>query len=287
MLPVYILIIECLKNVTNEATNWTRIKEMFVSFDILSHLFLLHNLSPEWVCSINPVLWSLATEWWIYFFFALVLLPVWRHFGVSSAVFVSIVLSLLPLTTKLLGLPTINGSPHLLGAFGLGMLSAALLFNSKFTSQYILWHKIMTIVAALVFIVFCWAAIFIPSVRLETETQWSTDLLIAVVCAIFILLLASAVLHEEKAFRITKIVVQGLGSRPLVFLGHFSYSLYLTHLVTWSILGITLGLAPVKRLISFSLDPMPVRIFLAIPLLLISAYGFYLLFEKPFLCRRG
>ena len=286
MLPLYFIAVEALKQLTNEGANWIRIKDMFISYDMLSHVFLLQNLSPTWESSINPVLWSMATEWWIYFVFALVLIPIWRHFGVFSAVGVSILLGLVPKTMLLLGFPTLVGSPHLLGAFGLGMLSASLLFNSRFTSQYEFWRKVLKFIAILVFLAFCWIVISFPSVRLIEDTRWVTDLLLALVIAIFIFLTASAKISNDKAPRIIAKVTQGLEMRPFVFLGQFSYSLYLTHLVVWSILGITLGLAPVKRLVGFSLDSLPIKLFLVIPLLLMSAYGFYLLFEKPFLNRR-
>ncbi len=48
---------------------------------ILTHLLLLHNLSFAWGHKINLALWSVATEWQIYFVLPFVLLPVWRRLG--------------------------------------------------------------------------------------------------------------------------------------------------------------------------------------------------------------
>jgi len=282
MLPLFFFAIKFLKYITGEGTNWNRITDNYINADMLSHLFLLHNLSPAWSTSINPVLWSLSTEWWIYFVFALILLPIWRRFGVFKAVLVSIVLGLVPTVMHLLDLPTLAASPHLLGAFGLGMLSAALLFSD---SHSFAWHKILKVITPLVFIAFCFISIVIPSIR--SNSKWFTDFLVAIVCATFILFTAAAAINENKSRGlITTRVIQILESRPLSLLGRFSYSLYLTHLVVWAMLGITLNLAPVKRLVDFSLGPMPIRILILIPLLLISAYVFYLLFEKPFLRHR-
>lgn len=54
---------------------------------LLSHLFLVHNLQPEWAYKIlDGPLWAIATEWQIYFVMALVLLPVWRFAGPWVAV---------------------------------------------------------------------------------------------------------------------------------------------------------------------------------------------------------
>lgn len=283
LLPLFFLLIELSKYITGEGADWTRITNTFISVDMLSHLFLLHNLSSAWSDSINPVLWSLSTEWWIYFVFALILLPLWRRFGVFQAVLVSIVLGLVPTVLHLLGLPSLAGSPHLLGAFGLGMLSAALLFSDSYASMFITWRKTFKIIAILAFIAFCSIAITLPSIR--SDNKWITDFLVAIVCATFILFTAAATI-DHKVHGVNTSVVWVLQSRPLALLGQFSYSLYLTHLVVWAMLGITLNLAPAKRLVDFSLDPMLVRIFVLIPILLLSAYGFYFLFERPFLRRR-
>jgi peptidoglycan/LPS O-acetylase OafA/YrhL len=285
--PLYLLLVELLRHIAGENANWTRIGEMFLNADMLSHLFLLHNLSNVWAGSINPVLWSLSTEWWIYFVFALVLLPVWRRFGVFSAICTSIILGLAPTIIFLLGWPSIAGSPHLLGAFGLGMGSAALLCADGYLSQTARWGRIMGLVAIVSFVAFCSIAVAAPSIRLNTDTQWITDLLIGVVCAIVIALAASAALVKRPSPSLATIAIRILQSRPLVSVGRFSYSLYLTHLVVWNILGTTLNLAPVRQLVRFSLDPMAIRVLVLIPLLLISAYGFYLLFEKPFLRYHG
>ena len=50
---------------------------------VWSHVFMFHNLSPRWIGAIDYPMWSVATEWQIYlsFFFALLLLPLWRLSG--------------------------------------------------------------------------------------------------------------------------------------------------------------------------------------------------------------
>ena len=55
---------------------------------VVSHLLLVHNLNPAWAYKISGPLWSLATEWQIYFVFPFLLLPLWRRAGagVTAAV---------------------------------------------------------------------------------------------------------------------------------------------------------------------------------------------------------
>ncbi|MEZ4867719.1 MAG: acyltransferase [Caldilineaceae bacterium] len=283
MLPLFFLVIESLKGMTAEGADWTRVHAMFFSADMLAHLFLLHNLSADWAGSINPVLWSLSTEWWIYFVFALLLLPIWRGLGIACAVCISILLGLLPTGLAVLGYSTIAGFPHLLGAFGLGMMSAAWLSLDKHISQFVHWHKTLQGVVVVAFLVLVGIVVAAPSLRVNTETRWITDLLIALICALLIQLMAATVTTAHPAFAYLTIAVRILESRLLLFLGRISYSLYLTHLIVWSMFGITLGLAPIQRFITISLDPMPMRIFVLLPVQLLFAYGFYLLFEKPFL----
>ena len=166
------------------------------------------------------------------------------------------------------------------------MASAALLLTRNYASQFPVWRIALLMAAAFAFVAFFGVAIAAPSIRLDTHTRWITDLLVAVVCAEFILLTASAALIKHQTFGLTTAITRVLESRPLAFLGRISYSLYLTHLVVWSIIGITLGLAPIERVVTLTIDPMPIRILVLIPMQVITAYGFYLLFERPFLRRR-
>ena len=165
------------------------------------------------------------------------------------------------------------------------MLSAVLLFSDQYTAMLVFWQKPLKVIAFAAIILFCTIAIAFPSIR--DDSKWFTDFLMAVFCATLILFLAATAMrpYTSRGF-ISGKVIRLLEPRPFSLLGEFSYSLYLTHLVVWAMLGITLNLAPVKRLVDFSFDPMATRILVLLPLLLVSAYGFYLLFEKPFLRRK-
>ena len=64
---------------------------------IVSHLLLIHNFNPDWHSKIDYPMWSVATEWQIYFLFPLVLLPVWKRFGAAAAVGAGFLIGLVPL----------------------------------------------------------------------------------------------------------------------------------------------------------------------------------------------
>jgi peptidoglycan/LPS O-acetylase OafA/YrhL len=192
----------------------------------------------------------------------------------------------LPTGLHLLGLPLLSGFPHLLGVFGLGMACAAILSFQWYTDNFRLWRIILVILGSVALIAFGFIAIFAPQIRYDPLTRWITDLLIAMACAAFILDLVTSKQQIGSSSSQKHPVLSFLELRPVLFLGAISYSLYLTHVVVWAMLGIFLGLAPVRRFISLSTDPFPIRLFVVIPLLILFAYLFYLVFEKPFLSSR-
>src|SRR4051812_49429650 len=48
---------------------WGRALPVFTKGNLLSHALLLHSLSPTWNYRINPPLWTLGSEWALYFIF--------------------------------------------------------------------------------------------------------------------------------------------------------------------------------------------------------------------------
>jgi peptidoglycan/LPS O-acetylase OafA/YrhL len=283
VLPLFFVAIELLKPLSGEASDWGQLADRYLNADMLSHIFLVHNVSSAWIGSFNPVLWSLTTEWWIYFVFALLLLPVWRRLGLVQALVLCVVLSLVPAALLALRMPTLWGAPHLLGAFGVGM-GTAVLMSSPERRQQILRNRAAVggLVIALA-LLFWLVAVAAPDVRGRPHTIWITDFIVAGICATFILLMASVAMSSSGRVGLSGALSRLLESRPLAVLGSFSYSLYLTHLVVWAMIGITLGLTPARRIVDLSLDSTPARMLVVIPVLLLGAYVFYLIFEKPFL----
>ncbi|HWQ05119.1 MAG TPA: acyltransferase [Longilinea sp.] len=284
-LPIFFLAVELLKAVTGEGANMIRLQELFLSSSLFSHLLLLQNLKSDWISrpEYNLVLWSMATEWWIYFIFALLLVPIWRKIGIFAALAFSVLLGLVPLGMHLLGYQSLLGSPHLLGSFGLGMFTAVLIGRKDLAEKYKLWQRWFSWIAVLAVVVFLLIVLIAPGIREDPYYQSITDLLLSIACAAFIFAIAPIELKIQKPGALSVLSLKILESRPALFLGKISYSLYLTHLVFYAALGITLNLKPVQKIALLSIEPIWVRVFLVIPLLVLLAYFFYLFFEKPFL----
>jgi len=101
-----------------------------LQFDkIAAHILLIHNLHFSWSHSIGYPLWSVATEWQIYFLFPLLLLPVWRRFGIGCSIICAYVLGYLPHILLLGRFDT--ASPWFLGLFATGMCAAAINFSNE------------------------------------------------------------------------------------------------------------------------------------------------------------
>jgi peptidoglycan/LPS O-acetylase OafA/YrhL len=76
-----LLLIACVPVLeTPTKTIWQDTFPAFGFGPIGSHVLLIHNLLPAFTNTINGPLWSVATEWQIYFFFPFFLLPIWRRF---------------------------------------------------------------------------------------------------------------------------------------------------------------------------------------------------------------
>ena len=62
---------------------------------LVAHVLVLHNLFPNWAYRFDAPLWSVATEWQIYFVFPLALLPVWRRWGSVAPILIGLALGFL------------------------------------------------------------------------------------------------------------------------------------------------------------------------------------------------
>lgn len=199
---------------------------------ILSHAVVLHNWFPELAFQINGPLWSVATEWQIYFFFPWLLLPLWRRFGLVTAFLVAAVIGYLPLA-----IVTARASaaiPWYLALFALGMAAAAVVHSSRgFEAALRVRVPWRYLTGGL------WACSAVGGLAFGSiwfQVKPLTDLLLGFATASF-LVYAALTLEASKSTRLLAL----LGSKAAVGLGHFSYSLYLTHL-------------PVLALVHFALD---------------------------------
>jgi peptidoglycan/LPS O-acetylase OafA/YrhL len=231
-----------------------------VALAVALHLGLVHNLSFATTEYLNGPLWSIALEAQIYVAFALILIPVWRRFGLAAQLGVALALGLLPHFV----LHSLDWtSPWLCGLFAMGVVAAA--FTARASSMPKLPWKTLTFVAAAV------AVVLIAPFRDQITADgalWPMDVALGAAVALFFV----ASVHDERIP-----FARFLASRPVVLLGTFSYSLYLIHAPLVDLTSAILHRAHAGTLLS------ALAWGALIPLVVLAAYGFYRVFERPFL----
>jgi len=240
---------------------------------IATHLLVVHNWFPRWGVQINGPLWSVATEWQIYFFFPLLLLPVWRRFGMVGALLAATVVGYAPLAFA--RGPAWLAIPWYLLLFTFGMAAAAIGFAKRPLEQRLLGGANWALLSGLL-----WLSCLLLSNA--AAGSWFglkplSDLLVGLATATLLLNLTGKAATSTTSTGFLRL----LESKPLVNLGHFSYSLYLTHL-------------PVLALGYFALKPLglpaPVAAFALLTLggsaSLAVAYAFHVGVERRFMLQR-
>ena len=251
---------------------------------LLSHLFLIHNLSSAWNFKIDPPMWSVASEWQIYFVFPLFLLPLWRHFGITIATLGGI---LLGLTLHFLFGSWIDksASPWFIGLFAMGMAGAAINFSPNPTLVRLRLHMPWGWINGGL-----WLLVALGSVG-GSRWWWAhlwyseTFLGLAVTCLIVTCAQATQTAANRKDAGSENggrtggsLLLRLFEARGSMWLGVFSYSLYLVH-------------TPLLALAHFStraFTPTPMLKYVvmqgvAIPFSIVVSYGFHVAFERRFL----
>ena len=249
-------------------------QEAFSAGSVLSHLFLVHNLNVDWANRINGPMWSVATEWQIYFVFALLLLPVWRKFGNGAVLVVAYGLGLAP---TLLLPPEKSfywAYPYFLGLFALGMVGATVPFTSvreqETWRERVPWGTLSALLFALYYLLLGLG---------KLEPLWLSETLVGVIAVCLILHCTLSATRQETSK--TNWVRRFLESRSMAALGGFSYSLYLTqHIVmqAMAMLGRKLHASPIAAL--------TLNLAIGIPVALVFAYTMSWFFERPFLAQK-
>lgn len=239
---------------------------------LLLHIVLLHNWTPRWSIAINGPFWSIALEWQIYFLFALVLLPLRRRYGRLVTLTVAAGLSALPLLFKLGGT-----SPWFLLLFVQGMFAAEWVAQPPRLSARALSALAMGLLllsGSLELLVWRDSFPWPKTPWLANAVLVGLDLLLG--SATVALLLAGALAAPAAPLRG---IFQLLGSRPLVLLGSFSYSIYLLHDPL-----LALGIHYARPLIvAAPLQAFPFVLATLLPVVLGLSWLFHLTFERPFL----
>jgi peptidoglycan/LPS O-acetylase OafA/YrhL len=238
---------------------------------VLSHLLLIHNLSPQWYFRINPPLWSVATEWQIYFCFPLLLLPIWKRFGIAWLITIAFAIGLAPHFL----LPTAWNLdwavPWYLALFSLGMGAAAINFapGGRYAAwrARVRWELVPCVMLSLI------AVAATVTAKWWWKYLWFADIQVGLFAAC-LLIHWTRQLHALKSSTLLALVE----SKASLRLGHISYSLYLVHAPLLALLHLPLHkmhLSPDMR--------MMVMLCVNVPITVALSYLFHLAFERRFM----
>ena len=238
------------------------------------HLLLVHNLFWNHIYTYNGALWSIATEWQIYFLFPLLFLPSWKRAGTGALLLVAGILA----AALTAAFPSINrGCPWFIALFAMGMIAAKWSLQPKPWMKRVPWVwlgigiTVLTYVGVRTTPEFNWLHVN----RIEGALGWYplSDVLVGFATVCFLIHGTRATLDGRRSK-----MLRVLSWRPFVFIGTFSYSLYLIHMPLQSAFMKLLVLVANSRVTLYA-----AMLFIYIPIVVALAFGFYLVFEKPFI----
>lgn len=269
-----LLIASCTSLRRASGTIWDDSLPAFEPGSLISHFLLLHNWVPAWAHRINGPLWSVASEWQIYFFFPLFLLPLRRRLGWVAMLLAALALGYAPLAFGLPGAHTAN--PWYLALFSLGMLAAEVSFGNARRERMLRARIDFRMLTRGVWLVCALCATV--GARIWFRFIPVTDLAIG---------FATSLLLVDCTERATRnqpgLVLRVLESRAAGTIGHFSYSLYLTHLPVVALCFFALSDAGVSSQTWLA----PLLLLSSVPASLGVAYLFHLAAERPFMLSRS
>ena len=232
-------------------------------------MFLIHNVNFDWAFRINGPMWSVATEWQIYFLLPFVLIPLWRRFGPL----VTVVVAWAVPTILYFAIPTSSNlywaAPWFVGSFALGMWGAHLGYSPTVAGDR--WRRIpwgSLTVAALAAIVLVLAT---------GNSDWPPPLTDGIVSIFAVAWIMACVVRVSVRSEDPGHMVKALSVPALVYVGGFSYSIYLLQ-------------HPLLRLSEKLLAELPltddqiltVQLLIGTPIILGIAWVFGEFFERPF-----
>lgn len=256
---------------------------------VVSHLFLVHNLNFDWAFRINGPMWSVATEFQIYFLFPLILLPLWRRVGPA----LTVAICWAGACAIQFGLPAEQNfswaAPWFVGSFALGMWAAFIGFGessagpsddqlahaSPSDTRQVPWGWLALALLALLVGILALGGGDLPLLTL--------DAIVSVMSLCWILACVSRFRTDSSASndqpqRSNRPTLNGvLGSRPMVLLGSFSYSLYVLQHPFLRLTEALLGR------MSWSFETILwTQLIVGTPAIMAASYLFAQFFELPF-----
>lgn len=247
---------------------------------VLSHLLLIHNWNFDWAFALNGPMWSVATEWQIYFLFPLVLLPLWRVIGPLPTVLLTWTLAFALHFVVPASYNFYWAAPWFVGSFAVGMWGASVCFSPTGPLrglEAVPWNWV------------AWGSLGVLTVALFASGGAQPlpvfDAIVSVLALAWILscvrhhasnaTTASVPEHGERGFRVT--MHRLLTSRPLCLLGAFSYSIYLLQHPLLRFTEAVLGQS------SLSAEAILwTQLVIGTPLILAASWVFAQFFEFPF-----
>jgi peptidoglycan/LPS O-acetylase OafA/YrhL len=230
-----------------------------VAIAAVMHLALVHNLFYATTEYLNGPLWSIALECQIYVIFALLLVPLWRRFGLVAPLLTACVFGFTPhLNRGYLDWST----PWLVVLFVFGVIAADLCARREMPR--LPWNLLALGFGAIT-LAMLWGY------RDGARPDWSAagiDMLLGLTIAVFFV----AAHRNERIFP-----ARLLAARPIVFLGTFSYSLYLIHAPIVDLVGAVLYRLHAGAALSALVWGVLIVAVVA------AAYLFYRVFERPYL----
>jgi peptidoglycan/LPS O-acetylase OafA/YrhL len=248
---------------------WDMALPAFTPVVLASHFLLFHNLHPDWAYKINGAMWSVATEWQIYFLFP-VLLALWRRLGIVAAVITGFTLGMAVFYIS----PTTGYAaiPWYLGLFALGM--AGVVFSFARSGWQKAWRERFPWGAAAFALAVC--IVVLTALHKLQSRPYAMDALVGIAGVCF-LVHCARLLTADKPMR-PSLALRLVNARATVFLGAFSYSIYLAHVPVLALMNLGVrgfGLSPEAQLALFML--------LGVPVAVGCAYLFHLAFERRFM----
>ncbi len=226
----------------------------------LADVLLIQDLWP--VRDVSYVFWSIAVEWHIYFTFPL-LLWVWRRWNFYAATVVGglVGVAAVMLSRDVAFLAQLRPVYYALFAAGLGACALGLL-RPSWVARVPFGTAGLLVLGAVV------------GLCATHDYAWVSghyndlDLLLGVALASLLVALSVGRFAWLRAM---------LSSRPAIFVGAFSYSVYLVHAPLFQLAWV-LGVGDISS------EPAQLAVMLGLaPVVVVLAYLFHLVFERPFM----
>lgn len=294
--PYYATIILCLLLIKlviggNTSTLWGMTIPV-TKWDIASHFLMVHDIFNSSGLRINYSLWSISVEYRIYFLFPIFII-LWKKMGpiitlaisVLYTIFGTLLLIFINNYYNNIGLIFSGVCPYII-LFTLGMIAADIsLSQSKMANKVRKFYNHLSVQKILIFLIIYIAgyqslSMLTKGVGISSEYEFFIsleikDISVGIFAAIFLTICAVSIKTDKSIPWIFRF----LNWKPLVFVGTFSYSLYLIH-------------PPLIQLLSkYILAPFNLQtytntyllILVGTPVCIAVSYLFFLLFERPFL----